>query len=301
MLIVCPSCATSYQVGTAALGPAGRPVRCAHCKNTWFAAPSEALASADAVAQAAAARPPVGPPAGDFAGPMRGETAGDFRIERIAPPDDGAWVGHDAATIAPAQAPPIAPDHLPAAARLPEIHVEPDAPEAIETVAARRARRLQAERKNRRGLLRRLVSAPMLIVTLLAVLIALVHWRDKVVRQVPQTASLFAAVGLPVNLRGFVFQNVTSSNELGDGMPVLVIEGTIVNVTPRRLEVPRLRFALRNSAGHEVYAWTAQPGKPVLGSGDGLAFRTRLASPPPDGRDVIVRFFNRRDVTAGLQ
>jgi len=84
-------------------------------------------------------------------------------------------------------------------------------------------------------------------------------------------------------------------------MPVLIVEGTIVNVTTRSLEVPRLRFALRNSAGHEVYAWTAQPGKPTLGSGNGLAFRTRLASPPADGRDVIVRFFNRRDVTAGLQ
>ena len=46
---------------------------------------------------------------------------------------------------------------------------------------------------------------------------------------------------------------------------------------------------------------TAQPPKPTVGSGNGVAFRTRLASPPPDGRDVIVRFFNRRDVTAGLQ
>jgi hypothetical protein len=106
---------------------------------------------------------------------------------------------------------------------------------------------------------------------------------------------------MPVNLRGLVFESVTSSTEMSDGLPVLIIEGTIANVTTRTLEVPRLRFALRNAAGHEVYAWTAQPPKPTVGSGNGIAFRTRLASPPPDGRDVIVRFFNRRDVTAGLQ
>jgi hypothetical protein len=141
----------------------------------------------------------------------------------------------------------------------------------------------------------------MLIVLMLAVLVAAVQWRDKIVRHAPQTASLFAAVGLPVNLRGFVFENVTIGTELNDGMSVLVVEGTIVNLTRNALDVPRLRFALRNGAGHEVYAWTALPAKPVLGSGDGLAFRTRLASPPADGRDVIVRFFNRRDVTAGLQ
>ena len=83
------------------------------------------------------------------------------------------------------------------------------------------------------------------------------------------------------------------------GTSVLVLEGTIVNLTTRTLEVPRLRFALRNAAGQEVYAWTAQPTKSTLGSGNGLPFRARLASPPADGRDVIVRFLNRRDVAAG--
>ena len=37
MLIVCPSCATSYMIDQAAVGPAGRNVRCVRCKATWFA------------------------------------------------------------------------------------------------------------------------------------------------------------------------------------------------------------------------------------------------------------------------
>jgi len=92
---------------------------------------------------------------------------------------------------------------------------------------------------------------------------------------------------------------VKSRNEIEDGTSVLMIEGTIVNLTTKTLEVPRLRFALRNASGHEVYAWTAQPAKPTIGSGNGLPFRARLASPPPDGRDIIVRFLTRRDVAAG--
>jgi predicted Zn finger-like uncharacterized protein len=40
MLIVCPTCATSYMIDPAALGSAGRMVRCARCKATWFAAKS---------------------------------------------------------------------------------------------------------------------------------------------------------------------------------------------------------------------------------------------------------------------
>jgi hypothetical protein len=102
-----------------------------------------------------------------------------------------------------------------------------------------------------------------------------------------------------VNLRGLFFQDVKSRDEVENGVSVLVVEGTIVNLTTRTLDVPRLRFALRNASGHEVYAWTAPPAKSTLGSGNGLPFRARLASPPPDGRDVIVRFLNRRDVAAG--
>lgn len=39
MLIVCPSCASEYTIDPAKLGPQGRTVRCAICRDTWFAAP----------------------------------------------------------------------------------------------------------------------------------------------------------------------------------------------------------------------------------------------------------------------
>ncbi|MEA2984135.1 MAG: hypothetical protein QOD94_389, partial [Alphaproteobacteria bacterium] len=38
----------------------------------------------------------------------------------------------------------------------------------------------------------------------------------------------------------------------------------------------------------------------ILGPGDTLPFRSRLASPPLDAREVQVRFFNGHDVAAGL-
>ena len=139
----------------------------------------------------------------------------------------------------------------------------------------------------------------MLIVALAAILLGVLQWRATVVRYFPQTGSLFSMLGMPVNLRGLIFQEVKSRSEFHDGVMVLVVDGVIVNLTRNTLEVPRLRFGLRNGVGHEVYAWTALPSRPLLGSGDGLPFRTRLASPPPDGHDVIVRFFNRRDAALG--
>ena len=41
MLIVCPNCATSYQVEPSSLGATGRSVRCVRCQKVWFAANTE--------------------------------------------------------------------------------------------------------------------------------------------------------------------------------------------------------------------------------------------------------------------
>ena len=130
---------------------------------------------------------------------------------------------------------------------------------------------------------------------------ALIGWRTDIVRFAPQTASLYAAIGLPVNLRGLAFVDVASATETHDGVPVLVVEGTIVSTKERAAEVPRLRFSIRNQNGQEVYAWTALPSRSVLAPGETLSFRSRLASPPAEGHDVLVRFFNRRDRVAGVQ
>jgi hypothetical protein len=165
--------------------------------------------------------------------------------------------------------------------------------EDIET-AARRSRRAKRSRRMLPGL-------PVAILALVALNAALIHWRSNVVRIAPQTASLYAAIGLPVNLRGLTFNDVTTTIESHDGVQVLVVEGKIASASQRPVEVPRLRFSVRNRSGQEVYAWTALPSRNGLAPGEMLTFRSRLASPPPDAREVLVRFFNRRDLVAGVQ
>jgi predicted Zn finger-like uncharacterized protein len=289
MLIVCPTCATAYQIGLAALGAAGRSVRCAQCKNTWFASPESAVQEPALVSVPAVQHARAQVPAGDFAG------MDDRPLQEILPPGD-AGAADNPFTVA--DAPPLVPHDHPAT-EAEATKFDPGVPDDAETIAARRVRQTYVDRKDKRSLLRRLVSLPMAIVVMAAILLAALNWRSAVVRHFPQTASLYAAIGLPVNLRGLFFEDVKSRSELHDGVMVLIVEGTIVNLTTRTLEVPRLRLSLRNGVGHEVYAWTALPSKSTVGSGNGLPFRARLASPPPDGRDVIVRFFNRRDALAG--
>jgi predicted Zn finger-like uncharacterized protein len=318
MLIVCPSCQTSYDVSAASLGEAGRSVRCVRCQEVWFATPAAAEASVMANAAAASAQyqrraetsgnTPGSDPAGGDASPdddpetvdpnLAARAAG---LSNVAFGDPLISVGAVATgmveteSLAVYDAPPLAPeDDAPAPGPVGAV-AEPA--EDIETVAARRARRETTGRA--RGGWR--PSAAMLIMLLLPLNAALLGWRSDVVRLMPQTASLFAAIGLPVNLRGLAFTDVKTTKEVHDGVPVLLVQGTIANVSRQPHDVARLRFAMRNSAGREIYTWTTLPARSVLAPGDSEPFQTRLASPPAEGREVVVRFFNRRDTIAGIR
>jgi hypothetical protein len=120
-----------------------------------------------------------------------------------------------------------------------------------------------------------------------------------VVRLLPQTAAFYKLVGLEVNLRGLTFKDVRITTETVEGKPVLVIEGVIVGEASKPVELPRLRFSVRDAQGAEIYAWNAVLEQAVLKPGERAWFKSRLASPPPEGRHIDVRFFNKRDLAGG--
>lgn len=317
MLIVCPQCAASYEVAPGSLGADGRSVRCANCHTIWFATPVE-----PALEGAANGPLPPSDSTGDssaFAVPgfsdPAAETPPDFAVTAfdrlpsvdetgvpVSPEDDLAAV--DIAAI-PGEADPEMMGHSPSI--VPPIedasavrYSTPLPGEDIESLAARREAQRQRSQIWRR-LKPGMPSLPTLIVLLGGVILVLFAARDQIVRYAPQTASFYALLGMPVNLRGLDFENIRVTRELQDGIPVLVVEGKVVSSTKGIAEVPRLRFAIHDQTGKEIYTWTMMPSRTLLASGETLPFRSRLASPPAEGRDVSLRFFNRRDAISGFR
>jgi predicted Zn finger-like uncharacterized protein len=311
MLIVCPTCATSYDVELASLQPNGRQVRCVRCRTVWRAEPSHAdklLAAAEAIGpEPQVAQAPAEAFAEEPALQSADEQVADT-VEWAAPAElpaaEPAVAEIDAGEPAVAvevDAPPIAPVDLDAGQPPIEIEAAAEADaeplEDIETYAARRQKR-GFRRPSLHWPLTNLQSG---ILVLLIVNAILVGWRNDVVRILPQTASFYAMLGLPVNLRGLAFDGVTTTTEQHEGVPILVVEGSVVNNTRKIVDVPRLKFVVRNSANEEVYSWTAVPPRATLPPGEAVAFRSRLASPPTDSRDVLVRFVTRHDIIAGTR
>jgi len=283
MHIVCPHCTTSYAIELATLGVAGRTVRCSRCKEVWLARPEDAIeivAPAPAPAMAAAS-----------------QQAGD---------DDAAveWAAlareQDAAEAEPpvVDSPSISGD-WPAEA-------EADQPSFARDDSGKTTPRRPSwfRRLSRPPVLFRASGKPFVSLTTAcaamgALVLALIIWRVDVVRLLPQTAALYRLVGLEVNLRGLMFKDVKVSTETVEGKPVLVIEGVITGETRKPVELPRLRFSVRDAQGAEIYAWNAVLEQSVLKPGERAWFKSRLASPPPEGRNIDIRFFNKRDLAGG--
>jgi predicted Zn finger-like uncharacterized protein len=319
MLIVCPQCSASYQVTAASLGADGRSVRCVNCQTVWFATPVEPALESAATDMSFAPPPGAGTDMGAFEPPAfpepAGEMPGDFAAgvpDRMISGDGSDSPGGfrddlasaDIAAI-PGEAEPAMMDAAPSI--VPPIedasalrYAAPLPGEDIESLAARR----EAARTRHqfwRRLKLKMPNLMTLIVILGGVILVLVAARNQIVKYAPQTASFYSLIGLPVNLRGLDFENIRVTRDLQDGIPVLVVEGKIVSTTKGIAEVPRLRFAIHDPAGKEIYTWTMMPSRTLLASGETLPFRSRLASPPAEGRDVSIRFFNRKDAMSGFR
>jgi predicted Zn finger-like uncharacterized protein len=279
MHIVCPNCTTSFGINPAALGTAGRTVRCSRCKLMWLARPEDALETVAVAASAAAAQH-------DVAAEWDAMAQEDSRTPVV-------------------DSPSVSPDWPSQAAQ--------HEAEADWTTAARHDAEDEEARQPKRSRLRALFRLPpfppipMLrgagltttCAAMAALVLAMIVWRNDVVRLLPQTAAFYRLVGLEVNLRGLAFKDIKITYETADAKPVLVIEGMIVGEGKEPAGIPRLRFSVRDAQGAEVYAWNAVLEQSVLKPGERAWFKTRLASPPPEGRNIDIRFFNKRDVAAG--
>ena len=287
MHIVCPHCTTSFAIKLATLGAAGRNVRCSRCKEVWLARPEDAIEHASAM------------PA------MAGASQGSGNAEADAAAEWEAMAREEEAQDAPVVESPSISADWPAEGEGSRGH-EADWPSVAQEDAEAHQEVLSTHRSRLARLFRLpkfpampSVGAPVACAAMGALIVALVFWRTDVVRLLPQTATFYKLVGLEVNLRGLAFKDIKITNETVDGKPVLVIEGMIVGETKKPVELPRLRFSVRDEQGAEIYAWNAVLEQPVLKPGERAYFKSRLASPPPEGRNIDVRFFNKRDLAAG--
>ena len=123
--------------------------------------------------------------------------------------------------------------------------------------------------------------------------------RARVVALAPRAAALYAALGLPVATAGLAFRAVAAEIVGAGSDAALVVEGEVANMSSDAKAVPVIELSVRNAGGQPFYAWTTDPPRRTLPPGEAAQFRARLAAPPREGTQVLVRFVSgRNDVAA---
>jgi|SRR5579863_4942696 len=285
MQIICPHCSTSYGINPASLGEAGRKLRCARCKEVWLARPEDAVELAHQTAAAQAGQEAAEQD-------MAAEWEAAAREEGEAPHIDSPSIAGSASSDEGEDSMSGGDWSSSSASGWEE---EDSAPRGRFAWLGGLAKRRTSRGAPRRQSLRFTAGCAAMGALALAVVI----WRAEMVRLMPQTAAFYKLVGLDVNVRGLRFKDVKVTTETVEGTSMLVIEGAITGESNKPVELPRLRFSIRDAQGAEVYAWNTVLEQTVVRPGEKVVFKSRLASPPPGGRHVDVRFFNKRDLTGG--
>jgi predicted Zn finger-like uncharacterized protein len=250
MLIVCPSCASRYELDGAKLGPDGRKVRCASCQTLWHVTPEPEF--------------PDVPTAEETQALLNEELEQAAAIE--------AQVSEQRSARAAEQA--VEP---------------PDQPPVRGKRGAGRAAR-KASGKGSKPRLQAVPLSTALSLAGLALLGVLLWQRDRAVRVAPQLASTFEMLGLPANVRGLKLSAVESGLVEDIAGRFLVVEGDVTNITKGNARVPAIEVAVRDAAGQTLYSWKTDPPRSELEPSELMRFRARLAAPPAAGQSVLVRF-----------
>jgi predicted Zn finger-like uncharacterized protein len=251
MIITCPSCATQFFVPDDKIGPHGRRVRCAKCAEQWLQKPEPAMPRARAPKPALDDDDPFATPA--------------YEEGR----DDDLDFEDDVAQMADRLGVDDEPD-------------DDDDDAAIADTVAPPARRRGAW------------AGWVLLLLVLAGLggggyVA----RQPIVDFWPPAARAYQLARLDVAepvMYGLSIQNVTSERAIDSGQRVLLVSGDVVNDAVQSKPLPRLRVALTDAGGKEIYHWTVTLAKPELGPDESVRFSTRLPNPPEAAKSLAVRF-----------
>lgn len=305
MILSCPRCATRFEVPASALGTKGRKVRCTACHHIWFAqAEPSAAASANrapdrpavatgspgeqaaqsgtrtsepAVKPAAAALPGAGEPVAERAEPpgyaVEGHKANVGRVSQQGRAELGGArpTADGAATRKPSDT-PIQPKTRSATAKPASASLPKAPPNGLSTWGT---------------------VGWMLLSLLIIAAAGIVVGRNEIVAAYPDMAPHYQRLGLPVVLKPQLeLRDIASERAFDQGVSVVVVKGTIANLSDRPQDVPRVRVALLDTNREEVAHEFFEADASSLGPHGSVEFSARIVNPPRAASNFSVRLAN---------
>ena len=141
---------------------------------------------------------------------------------------------------------------------------------------------------------RRLFGVSMIWVVTLALLaafaLAAYIFRQPIVERFPSTSTIYKSFGFDVAQSGLTFQTVQSRSAIVEGVPTLIVDGVVQNLTAESIAAKSVLLSLHNAGGDELIRWIVELPNPKLSGHAGQAFVTSYPNPPIDASILRYRF-----------
>jgi hypothetical protein len=120
--------------------------------------------------------------------------------------------------------------------------------------------------------------------------IALVGGSGKADSLVARAMGWIDAVIPSSGLAGLSFANVRTTIAKENGEMALMIEGEIRSDSESAKSLPQIQFTMRDGTESTIFQWMIPAPAASIVKGEPIPFKARLASPPRDGKDIMIRF-----------
>lgn len=158
-------------------------------------------------------------------------------------------------------------------------------------LGAHEAYRLKVrERRRRKSRAAALSAWTTTVAAFLVIAAGLLLFRGEVVKRWPESASTYAAIGMPVNRFGLEFLDTEAERFFDGTTPILEVRGAVQNVTSRTIQAPNVRVILLDDQGGQV-AEAFAPISPTSIPEDATAiFAARIENPPFESFELELDF-----------
>ncbi|KQN80136.1 zinc-ribbon domain-containing protein [Sphingomonas sp. Leaf62] len=275
MILECTQCHMRYLVADSAIGPAGRTVRCAGCRHSWFQ-----------------------PPAMVDLGHGPRETPPPAEPVRVPQP-----VVADAVPDMPRSAPAV--DYAPAAPVFAEAAYAADVARPLRARTAEPARRYidpDAERAERGETVSAFAHQPPFVPrrnparrrTAIAVAAGVAMLAATGAILYTGTPGIAEQLGLPIATNAdaalkFAI-NTPERRLLSSGNELFAVSGKIINETGSRQRIPDIRAVLKDDQDRSVYSWTIKPQTRAIGPSGSLSFNSAALDVPANAKELELSF-----------
>jgi hypothetical protein len=115
--------------------------------------------------------------------------------------------------------------------------------------------------------------------------------RAKLVSRWPELARYYEMLGVPteaMQANSFEVHNLTTTRDTENGLPALIIQGEVINISKVAKQVPKLKVTLLDNGERELQSWSFTVSDDRMLPGASVPFRTSIAQHNEEATKALV-------------